>query len=55
MLADSEPQEYMTTHQTGSQLARPNKKEGSEMGKYPHIRTNGNAVYLPEAENSGPP
>ena len=27
-LADSEPQEYMTTHRTGSWLARPNKRGG---------------------------
>ena len=35
MLADSEPQEYKTNHQTGSWLARPNKKGGSEMSKNP--------------------
>ena len=37
------PMMNATTHWTGSQLARPNKKGGSEMGKYPHVKRNDNA------------
>ena len=55
MLVDNEPQEYMTTHQTRSWLARPNKKGGSEMGKYSMSGGMMKSVCLPDAEYSLPP
>ena len=56
MLADSEPQEYMTTHQTRSWLARPNKKGGVKLVSTLHVRRNDDmSVCLPDAEYSHPP
>ena len=54
MLADSEDQEYMTTHQTGSQLARPNKKGGVKWVSTPHVGRNDN-VSLPSLCGILPP
>ena len=55
MLADSEPQEYVTNHQTGSQLARPNKKGGVKWVSTPMSGGRMMTVCLPDAEYSNPP
>ena len=54
-LADSEPQEYMTTHQTRSWLARPNKKGGVKWVSTPVSGGMMMSVCLPDAEYSHPP
>ena len=55
MLADREPQEYMTTHQTGSQLVGPNKKGGVKWVSPPMSGGMMTSVCLPDTEYSHPP
>ena len=49
-----DPKMKTTTHQTGSQLARPNKG-GVKWVSIPCVRRNDDAISLPDAEYSHPP